>query len=80
MSQLHTEIEFGGVTFPVSENSADLGITHAVCGVHSIRGPMVIRWMKEHPKPDERRKEILAETFKLYGSAVTGIKFISVYQ
>lgn len=80
MPELRTEIEFGGRAFPVSDNSADLGITHAVCGVHSIRGPMVIRWMKAHPRPEERRKEILTETFKLYGSAVTGIKFIDVYQ
>jgi hypothetical protein len=80
MPELRTAIEFGGQTFPVSSNSAELGITHAVCGVHSIRGPMVIRWMKYHPRPDDRRKEILAETFKLYGSAVTGIKFVDIYQ
>lgn len=78
--KLRDEIEFQGVTFPVSANTAELRITHAVCGIHSIRGPMVIRWMKEHDRPDERRKEILADTFKLYGSAISGIKFIDVYE
>lgn len=74
-----SEVEFAGRTFAVSPKSSELGITHAVCGVHAIRGPMVIRWMKEHPNPDQRRQEILAETVKLYGSAVSGIRFVSIY-
>lgn len=78
--KLRTEIEYQGATFPVSANTKELRITHAVCGMHSIRGPMVLRWMKEHDNPDERRKEILADTYKLYGSAISGIKFIDVYE
>lgn len=77
--KLLSEVEYLGRKFPVSPNAEDLDITHAVCGTHSIRGPMVVRWMKRTADPEQRRREILAETFKLYGSAVSGIKFVSVY-
>jgi hypothetical protein len=73
-----SEIDYHGKTFPVPHNAAELKITHAVMGEHSLRGPLCVRWMREHPDPDRRRKEILDEIFNLYGSAVTGIKFIEI--
>lgn len=77
--KLLDEFDYRGQTFAVPENAVELGITHAVMGEHALRGSMILRWMRAHPDPEERRKEILAGLYNLYGSAISGIKFVDIY-
>lgn len=77
--KLLDEFKYRGQTYTVPENAATLNITHAVMGEHALRGPMILRWMRAHPDPEERRKEILAGLYNLYGSAISGIKFVDIY-
>lgn len=62
------------IEYSVPEKAGELGITHAVCGVHAHRGPMLLKWQRSH----QTRADILQKLATLYGGAVTGIQFIEV--
>jgi hypothetical protein len=67
-------IEFGGYEFPIPDTAEELGITHAVCCVHLLRGPFVHRWMRSN----QAKYGIEISAFVLYGSAVTRPQYIAV--
>lgn len=67
-------IEFAGREFPVPTSAEALGLTHAICGLHEIRGPMVLKWTKENQIDVDFRLKILG----LYGRAVSNLTLVAI--
>jgi hypothetical protein len=67
-------IEFEGASFAVPANAQAMNITHALCGIHDARGPMLVRWKREHIS----EQAALYDAITLYGRAITRLKFVPV--